>query len=957
MPVPTPKSATDVSFLAQLRKQHQPQNALQLCYLLQPGSDAIKLSLRLGNFAQGQLRDVEQKYCLQLAHLNSPPAFLTETDVSLLRQMIHWDATWAGRESGLIPPGQQLQHLPVLVATGRCFDSQLKPLRWGESFISAPYWQLTDDGRQTLVWSTPTACDVWQNTPLPLICQAGILRSGDSHHSEEQHQAIAQAPTLSATAVDIFLKDAGSLWRDLNLPLPEEIKPLPRVGIFTVQLLCQSNYSNVNTQPRDLLQLRFVYQTELITWLQMPPFENTAWISRTAEEFISVSANSALEQFWLARLSEYLSQKMPGAFEALQSGLWHATKTLCWRDLLIQQRDALETMGVTLICAEGFRFPYARIAQWNLDIRTQGDLFQLHAQAIADGKEINIEELLAQLRALNLRASDDEIEIRLKDVLVLLPRTLACSLRDELAEWDFSGTGFPRSQVYRLNNLGANLPENTHWQGNTQLLEQAVQLHKSPELLDLELTGLKAQLRPYQWLGVCWLQHLKKANFNGLLADDMGLGKTLQTIAHLCLEKQQGHLTQPVLIIAPTSLLPNWTNEIKRFAPHLAIATVQGQQRHTQRKTADIFITSYALAVRDCDFWSSQNLSWLILDEAQAIKNPSTQTSRALRQFSAHHKVCLSGTPVENHLGELWSLMDFLQPGYLGSQIEFKQYYQKPIEQDGNTERLQQLQNCIAPLMMRRTKSQVAQDLPPKTEIERIIPLSSEQYTFYQHLQQNSWEALQAELNGTEHQGEQHMLVLAALLRLRQACCDPKLLGEHTIPSAKTDACIEMLQSLAGEGRYTLVFSQFTRMLDILAEQLTVLGIEYRLLTGKSTQREKLVEDFQAGLAPVFLISLKAGGVGLNLTKADTVIHFDPWWNAAARDQASDRAHRIGQTQPVFVYNLITENTIEEKIAQLQSAKDLLGQQINQSAQDTGARFALKLEDLLSLWQEGGANP
>jgi SNF2 family DNA or RNA helicase len=355
--------------------------------------------------------------------------------------------------------------------------------------------------------------------------------------------------------------------------------------------------------------------------------------------------------------------------------------------------------------------------------------------------------------------------------------------------------------------------------------------------------------------------------------------------------------------------------------------------------------------VRDLEHWSAQSLSWLVLDEAQMIKNPQTHASRAVRELKAQHRLCLSGTPVENHLGELWALLDFLEPGVLGNQRQFKSHYQKPIEQEGNGERLQQLLTRIAPLMLRRTKNQVARDLPPKTLVQQVIPLGEEQQAFYQRLKQDDWQNLMQQLEGVDNPGQQQMMLLAALIRLRQACCDPRLLSED-VPSAKTEYCLDMLESLVAEGRAVLVFSQFTRMLDILAEGLTQLGIKYLMLTGQSRDRAELVEAFQAGQAPVFLISLKAGGVGLNLTRADTVIHFDPWWNIAAEEQASDRAHRIGQTQPVFVYKLIAENTIEEKIAELQESKALLSQQVNRQAQDSGTAFALKLEDLLRLWQE-----
>jgi len=342
-------------------------------------------------------------------------------------------------------------------------------------------------------------------------------------------------------------------------------------------------------------------------------------------------------------------------------------------------------------------------------------------------------------------------------------------------------------------------------------------------------------------------------------------------------------------------------------------------------------------------------LRWVILDEAQMIKNPKTKISQAVKQLQSAHRLCLTGTPVENHLGELWSIFDFLMPGCLGNSQQFRYYYRKPIEQEANEARLEQLLRRIAPFMLRRTKDQVATDLPPKTEIVQHIAMADDQSAFYQQLRRSGKDELELKFAETKGKGQQQIQILAALMKLRQACCDPALLGEPSISSAKREHCLEMLEELVAEDRAVLVFSQFTSMLDLLAEELDERKITYLMLTGKSRHRGALVKSFQQGEAKIFLISLKAGGVGLNLTRADTVIHYDPWWNSAAEQQASDRAHRIGQNKPVFVYKLIMQDSVEGKIADIQRQKAELGGHIGEQAKRSGEQFALGLQELLSL--------
>jgi superfamily II DNA or RNA helicase len=447
--------------------------------------------------------------------------------------------------------------------------------------------------------------------------------------------------------------------------------------------------------------------------------------------------------------------------------------------------------------------------------------------------------------------------------------------------------------------------------------------------------GFQATLRPYQQEGLGWLQFLRRHGLAGILADDMGLGKTAQTLAHLALEKAQGRLDKPALIVAPVSVIGNWQQEIRRFTPELQVLTLHGARRHelfAAIERSDIVITGYPLLQIDSEILLARTFSFVILDEAQMIKNPRAKVSQMARSLRADHRLCLTGTPLENHLGELWSLFEFLQPGLLGDERQFQRHYRTPIEKQGDTRRAAALARRIAPFVLRRTKDAVATELPPKTQIVESIVLDERQRDLYDSIRLSMHRKVR-EIIQQQGLARSHLTVLDALLKLRQACCDPRLLPDadaqaQEIPSAKLEWLTTVLPELVAEGRRVLLFSQFTSMLRLIETAVTGLSIPYCLLTGSTVDRTSQVERFQSGAAPLFLISLKAGGTGLNLTAADTVIHYDPWWNPAVEAQATDRAHRIGQDKPVFVYKLIAQDTVEEKIMQMQSGKQTLASQL-----------------------------
>ena len=468
--------------------------------------------------------------------------------------------------------------------------------------------------------------------------------------------------------------------------------------------------------------------------------------------------------------------------------------------------------------------------------------------------------------------------------------------------------------------------------------------------------NVNANLRAYQLDGIAWLGFLAEYGFNGILADDMGLGKTLQTLAHIQLERDNKRLVQPTLIVAPTSLLGNWKREAERFTPGLSTLIWHGSQRKLGDLTAnpvDIVITSYALVTRDIVLLSQQKFGCVVLDEAQAIKNPTAKVTQALKTLNVPRRICLTGTPLENHLGELWSQFDFLMPGFLGSRKHFNRYFRTPIENHGSSDRQQRLSALIRPFLLRRRKEQVATELPPKTEIVREVALDPEQARLYESIRVSMEQRVRA-LLAERGLARSHIEMLDALLKLRQTCCHPALVkldsARGVQASAKTDLLMSMLDELISEGKKILLFSQFTEMLGLIEVELNRRNIRYVKLTGRTRKRDDVIDSFQHGDVPLFLISLKAGGTGLNLTAADTVIHYDPWWNPAVENQASDRAHRIGQNKPVFIYKLVASNTVEEKIMAMQAQKQLLADQtINQTGERSNMQ-SLTADDIIDLF-------
>ena len=502
----------------------------------------------------------------------------------------------------------------------------------------------------------------------------------------------------------------------------------------------------------------------------------------------------------------------------------------------------------------------------------------------------------------------------------------------QLALKDGSASGplrLPRHDLAALADLEAASAAHIPWSGAAPLRALAKALTQIETKSITPPKNFKATLRPYQQQGLDWLQALHGAGFGGVLADDMGLGKTVQTLAHIACLKADKALKSPVLIVAPTSVLPNWQSEIAQFTPHLSCLLWHGNERRSlkdQFAAHDIILTSYPLLARDVALFEAETFSLAILDEAHVLKNAKTAGFKAAKKLTASQIIALTGTPVENQLSDAWSLMELVTPNLLGKAEAFNRTYVKPITKDNDPGVKATLRRRLRPFMLRRTKDAVAKDLPAKTEMAEWIDLEPDQHAAYESLRLLMQKRVRDEIARVGLM-RSHIIFLDALLKLRQICCDPRLLphtGAKPAGSAKMTRLLEMLPELLSEGRAIILFSQFTSMLDLIKPELEALGIKYAEIRGDTKDRQTPVLRFQTKQVPLILVSLKAGGTGLNLTTADTVILYDPWWNPAVEAQAIDRAHRIGQTKPVFVHRLIARGSIEEKILSLQDKKRAL---------------------------------
>ena len=813
-----------------------------------------------------------------------------------------------------------------------------------------------------------------------LTCGELILPENAGHFSVSKIQElIVQAPVIPSRDkknIARFLLEKGI---EGTIPTPETLEETVLENIEPHPVLYLGSKPVIHNEEEtpvwfDYAQLKFDYDDQSVFFGSDLPVirsksENS--IERIIrDEFSEKAMHDMLLSFGFRAVTDIASplRSLPGALEMDSPTEWlHFTQ---------EYLADLENAGWKIEKSADYRYDLQNIQKWYASISKNDesldkDWFNLEIGIVVNKKHFPLFPLLHPLiqkypesfeyKNLDTRQDTDSLLATLPDKRrVALPWKLIRPILRIFGELYYLDQPKPFLPLHRLDSarlaeLDRNLP--LQWINGGQLLEMGKKLLAFNGVrIVTPPASLNAILRDYQIEGLSWMQFLREYGLAGILADDMGLGKTLQTLSHILLEKEAGRLTEPALIVAPTSLMSNWQDEAARFTPSLKVLLLQGKDRsrHFDRiGQFDIVLTTYALLPRDEEVLLNHDFHLLILDESQYIKNIRSKATQIASALKARHKLCLTGTPLENHLGELWSQFHFLLPGLLGNEKTFNSEFRHAIEKTGDETRQELLNRRIKPFLLRRTKDKVARELPMKTEMVRYVELTNNQRQIYESVRELMDKKVQEEI---ARYGIAHcqIIILEALLKLRQVCCDPRLLRGSAYKksqnaSSKLVELMEMLEELLLEKRHVLVFSQFTSMLALIEAELSIRKIPYAILTGDTADRASAIRSFQEGKVSVFLISLKAGGIGLNLTAADTVIHYDPWWNPAVENQATDRAWRIGQDKPVFVYKLIAKGTLEEKIQELQQRKAELANAMLSSGQTQ--HIQITPEDLQSIFR------
>lgn len=825
-------------------------------------------------------------------------------------------------------------------------------------------WRFLDGAAITGVLPTDPPCYIDDYQLGELVLPAAL----SAMPAPAMVELVAQAPQLPPDRRAAMAARLAALGLERLVPPPQEIVTLARNDILPTPVLVldamEAGWGR-NAAWHDYAALQFEYDGCSADGIDEP-------VLRTTQDgvVVLIERNAAAESVAAALLAELgFFTPPPGSPLNAMPDVLQLKDEAAWIAFAQQGIPRLEAAGWQIELQEDYRYELIDIDEWYAELDEDGsDWFSLELGIVVDGERHPLLPLLVQMvraaphdftpAALAARLEDEALLVELSSMeRIALPWGRIKPILSTLGELYFGerlgkAVRLPFMDAARLAQL--EYAAQLRWIGGERLRELGRKLDAFAGIVSVAPpAGLQADLRPYQLSGLAWLQFLREYGFNGILADDMGLGKTIQTLAHILLEKEAGRLDAPALVVAPTSLMPNWQAEAARFAPGLRVLLLHGKERAASFDaiaTADLVLTTYALLGRDEEALLKHRYHLLILDEAQYIKNHRTKAAQTATLLDARHRLCLTGTPVQNHLGELWSQFHFLMPGLLGDDKSFRAYFRKPIEQGGDVQRKDFLARRVKPFMLRRTKDKVATELPPKTEIVLPIELGSLQRDLYETVRVAMDRKVQAEID-RKGLARSQIVILDALLKLRQVCCDPRLLKPETeAGSAKLHTLMELLDTLGSEGRKVLVFSQFTSMLALIGAALRERGANYVELTGATVDRAAPVAAFQAGQVGVFLISLKAGGVGLNLTAADTVIHYDPWWNPAAENQATDRAWRIGQQQPVFVYKLIARGTLEEKIQEMQRRKGELANALLANESETELAPGIGADDLRAIF-------
>jgi superfamily II DNA or RNA helicase len=955
------------------------------------GDDANLRMLKVAADEQGRPKGGARAWDNVDQALVRPPTFVQESDLDVFRALLrhrrkrdyYGDVRLHGASGAAL--------LEAVLATGRTwaghdYDDTMRPLQRAAPRAGHLIWRNVAAGLAPVVTTEPVGGIVLPTEPLYYLdLERGEIGRVELAHAEVVLDVL-RLPPLTENELPLVAAALADVAPALPATLPGQTGELeelvaPLEPVLTIDTLTTWGHARHRDYEHTFSPTRYDYALATFRYggAELLPGATQGVVSLPDGRAVRLKRDSAAENAALAALEraglkpvrpQWLRPSETRRELGLLLGL---ASEVAWTGFFAEQVAALRQAGWHIDCPADFRHRVLAVTDWDAELEEDANgWFSLSLGIEVEGRQLELAPLLHQLFRREARWLDpkkleqignDESVIVFTEAgeRIAIPAQRIKPLARTLVDlFDAPEAGALRVSRFDAPRLAEALDENWRTRGMQPLEDWHARIRKAQGIERVEPPqGLAIELRPYQREGLAWLQHLRTNELAGILADDMGLGKTAQALAHLLAEKQAGRLDRPTLVVLPTSLIFNWKREAERFAPDLSVLKLQGKSRgeaFAQIPHHDICLTTYPLLWRDREHLAAHAYHYVILDEAQTVKNAASQAAQVVRQLDARHRLCLTGTPLENHLGELWSQFDFLLPGFLGAAKDFTSRWRTPIEKRGDALRARLLAQRVAPFILRRKKEDVAKELPPKTIVLRTVELQGRQRDLYETVRSAMDKRVREEIAARGFARSQ-IVILDALLKLRQVCCDPRLLklpaAEKVKERAKLDLLMEMLPELVEEGRRVLVFSQFTRMLALIEAELNDRGIGYSLLTGQTQKREAAIAKFQDGAVPVFLISLKAGGVGLNLTAADTVIHYDPWWNPAVENQATDRAHRIGQTKNVFVYKLIAAGSIEEKILALQEKKAELAAGILNEDRESMAKFGEDdIRDLLAALPE-----